>query len=429
MDYTLFRMAFWAVVFFAWATPVKAVTLFDALSQALQTHPSISTQIRQVEVSRADRRVAEQQFFPTPSVSLEQVNPSSADPSYRGDKQLQLYRLQQPLWTAGRLSAGLDKSQAGIDVSDANVADARLQLSFKVLQAWGDWMAAVRKVRAVEESLQAHRRLDGILKRRIQEGASAPTEQILTESRIQQTQAQMEAMQAQSRLARVRLEQLMGRRLGEQDQPQALAPYATDSIDQMLSSAVKYFPAYQRGQAQLRQQEAEWRERKADLWPEVYVRAEHQRGNYAYADMPSVNRVFVGLSSRLGAGLTTGMQLESISKRREVLLNDLENVERTVREQVQTEWIQLSSTLTRLPSLLQSQASARLTAQAWDRQFLAGRKSWMEVMNTVREMLQADLDLVDAQTQILLGSWRLACLVETPEMALNKMQQVGAARP
>jgi len=429
MDYTLFRMAFWAVVFFAWATPVKAVTLFDALSQALQTHPSISTQIRQVEVSRADRRVAEQQFFPTPSVSLEQVNPSSADPSYRGDKQLQLYRLQQPLWTAGRLSAGLDKSQAGIDVSDANVADARLQLSFKGLQAWGDWMAAVRKVRAVEESLQAHRRLDGILKRRIQEGASAPTEQILTESRIQQTQAQMEAMQAQSRLARVRLEQLMGRRLGEQDQPQALAPYATDSIDQMLSSAVKYFPAYQRGQAQLRQQEAEWRERKADLWPEVYVRAEHQRGNYAYADMPSVNRVFVGLSSRLGAGLTTGMQLESISKRREVLLNDLENVERTVREQVQTEWIQLSSTLTRLPSLLQSQASARLTAQAWDRQFLAGRKSWMEVMNTVREMLQADLDLVDAQTQILLGSWRLACLVETPEMALNKMQQVGAARP
>ena len=101
----------------------------------------------------------------------------------------------------------------------------------------------------------------------------------------------------------------------------------------------------------------------------------------------------------------------------------------SVREQVQVEWIQLSSALTRLPSLLQSQASARLTAEAWDRQFLAGRKSWMEVMNTVREMLQADLDLVDAQTQILLGSWRLACLVETPEMALNKMQQVGAARP
>lgn len=411
------------------ATQVQAVTLAQVLSEALQTHPSVVTQQRQVEVSRADWRVAEQQFYPTPSVSLEQVSPSAADPSYRGDKQLQLFRLQQPLWTAGRLSAGLDRSQAGIEVSDANLADARLQLSFKVLQAWSDWVAADRKVQAVEDSLQAHRRLDGILKRRIQEGASAPTEQILTESRIQQTQAQMEAMQAQSRLARVRLEQLMGRRLGEQDQPQALAPYATESIDQMLSSAVKYFPAYQRGQAQLRQQEAEWRERKADLWPEVYVRAEHQRGNYAYADMPSVNRVFVGLSSRLGAGLTTGMQLESISKRREVLLNDLENVERTVREQVQTEWIQLSSALTRLPSLLQSQASARLTAQAWDRQFLAGRKSWMEVMNTVREMLQADLDLVDAQTQILLGSWRLACLVETPEMALNKMQQVGAARP
>ena len=175
------------------ATHVQAVTLAQVLSEALQTHPSVVTQQRQVEVSRADWRVAEQQFYPTPSVSLEQVSPSAADPSYRGDKQLQLFRLQQPLWTAGRLSAGLDRSQAGIEVSDANLADARLQLSFKVLQAWSDWVAADRKVQAVEDSLQAHRRLDGILKRRIQEGASAPTEQILTESRIQQTQAQQAA--------------------------------------------------------------------------------------------------------------------------------------------------------------------------------------------------------------------------------------------
>lgn len=405
------------------------MSLAEALAEALRTHPSVLTPMRQVEVARADRRVAQQQFFPTPSVSLEQVSPSAADPSYRGDKQLQLFRLQQPLWTAGRLTAGLDKSQAGIDISDANLAEARLQLSFKVLQAWSDWTAAIRKVRAVEQSLEAHRRLDGILKRRIQEGASAPTEQILTESRLQQTQAQWETMQAQTRLARVRLEQLIGRPLSAQDEPQALRPYQTDSPEQMTSSALKYFPAHVRGQAQLRSQEAEWLERKADLYPEVYLRAEHQRGNFAYADIPSVNRVFLGLTSRLGAGLTTGMQLESIAKKREVLVSDLENVERTLREQIQTEWIQLSSALNRLPSLKQSLASARLTAQAWDRQFLAGRKSWMEVMNTVREVLQADLDLVDAETQILLGSWRLACLVETPEMALNKMQHESAMRP
>lgn len=406
-----------------------AMSLAEALAEALRTHPSVLTPMRQVEVARADRRVAQQQFFPTPSVSLEQVSPSAADPSYRGDKQLQLFRLQQPLWTAGRLTAGLDKSQAGIDISDANLAEARLQLSFKVLQAWSDWTAAIRKVRAVEQSLEAHRRLDGILKRRIQEGASAPTEQILTESRLQQTQAQWETMQAQTRLARVRLEQLIGRPLSAQDEPQALRPYQTDSPEQMTSSALKYFPAHVRGQAQLRSQEAEWLERKADLYPEVYLRAEHQRGNFAYADIPSVNRVFLGLTSRLGAGLTTGMQLESIAKKREVLVSDLENVERTLREQIQTEWIQLSSALNRLPSLKQSLASSRLTAQAWDRQFLAGRKSWMEVMNTVREVLQADLDLVDAETQILLGSWRLACLVETPEMALNKMQHESAMRP
>jgi len=149
---SVIRLAVVALWSGAGFSSANAITLFDALSQALQTHPSVLTQMRQVEVSRSDRRVAQQQFFPTPSVSLEQVSPSAADPSYRGDKQLQLFRLQQPLWTAGRLTAGLDKSQAGIDISDANLAEARLQLSFKVLQAWSDWTAAIRKVRAVEQS-------------------------------------------------------------------------------------------------------------------------------------------------------------------------------------------------------------------------------------------------------------------------------------
>ncbi|NBP45766.1 MAG: TolC family protein [Betaproteobacteria bacterium] len=117
----------WVFAFFMCSAQAYAMSLAEALAEALRTHPSVLTPMRQVEVARADRRVAQQQFFPTPSVSLEQVSPSAADPSYRGDKQLQLFRLQQPLWTAGRLTAGLDKSQAGIDISDANLAEARLE--------------------------------------------------------------------------------------------------------------------------------------------------------------------------------------------------------------------------------------------------------------------------------------------------------------
>jgi adhesin transport system outer membrane protein len=39
---------------------------------------------------------------------------------------------------------------------------------------------------------------------------------------------------------------------------------------------------------------------------------------------------------------------------------------------------------------------------------LAGRKSWVEVMNSARELAQAETDLADLLTARVLLSWRLA---------------------
>ena len=46
------------------------------------------------------------------------------------------------------------------------------------------------------------------------------------------------------------------------------------------------------------------------------------------------------------------------------------------------------------------------------RQFLAGRKSWLEVMNAVREIQQAESQLIEAQTNQMQLSWRLTILAD-----------------
>jgi outer membrane protein TolC len=43
---------------------------------------------------------------------------------------------------------------------------------------------------------------------------------------------------------------------------------------------------------------------------------------------------------------------------------------------------------------------------------LAGRKSWLEVMNAVREIQQAESQLIEAQTNQMQLSWRLTILAE-----------------
>ena len=50
------------------------------------------------------------------------------------------------------------------------------------------------------------------------------------------------------------------------------------------------------------------------------------------------------------------------------------------------------------------------TAESWERQFLAGKKSWLEVMNTTRELSQAEIDLADTQSLLIQAEWRLLIL-------------------
>jgi adhesin transport system outer membrane protein len=49
---------------------------------------------------------------------------------------------------------------------------------------------------------------------------------------------------------------------------------------------------------------------------------------------------------------------------------------------------------------------------SWDRQFLAGRKTWVEVMNAARELAQAQTALAEVEVGYVVATWRLAVLAE-----------------
>ena len=47
-------------------------------------------------------------------------------------------------------------------------------------------------------------------------------------------------------------------------------------------------------------------------------------------------------------------------------------------------------------------------SDSYDRQFLAGRKSWLDVMNAARELSQNETQLADLLSTQLTATWRLA---------------------
>jgi adhesin transport system outer membrane protein len=390
--------------------PAPSPTLASLVRDALDSHPTTQSQRALVASAAAGVESARWQFYPTPSVSLENATTSGTDPSYQGDNRVATLRLQQPLYTGGRLTAGADKAQASLDQSQAALEESRLQLSLRVVQAYGEWLSAHLKVQASQKNEDTHNRLLRQVQRRIEEGVSAESDRVLALGRLDAVRAEVTAAQVQGDMALARLGQLLGRPIVGAALTRTVAtPRPVSALTSaLLVQALGQSAALQKAQSQVRVQEATVVERRADLLPEIYLRAERQYGNFNFANGAPVNRFFVGVSSRLGAGLSGLSNVAAARSQLEAALAEVQVQTRNLIEQVLADHAQFMATERRLASMQASLRSAQSVSESFDRQFLAGRKTWLDVMNAARELAQTEAQIADLLSTQVVVSWRLS---------------------
>jgi outer membrane protein, adhesin transport system len=400
----------WAQAQTAAPAPAPSPTLASLVRDALDSHPTTQSQRALVASAAAGVESARWQFYPTPSVSLENATTSGTDPSYQGDNRVATLRLQQPLYTGGRLTAGADKAQASLDQSQAALEESRLQLSLRVVQAYGEWLSAHLKVQASQKNEDTHNRLLRQVQRRIEEGVSAESDRVLALGRLDAVRAEVTAAQVQGDMALARLGQLLGRPIVGAALTRTVAtPRPVSALTAaLLEQALGQSAALQKAQSQVRVQEATVVERRADLLPEIYLRAERQYGNFNFANGAPVNRFFVGVSSRLGAGLSGLSNVAAARSQLEAALAEVQVQTRNLIEQVLADHAQFMATERRLASMQASLRSAQSVSESFDRQFLAGRKTWLDVMNAARELAQTEAQIADLLSTQVVVSWRLS---------------------
>ena len=398
-----------AVISTTFSISASAQKLENLIALALSSNPLTKSQQTLVESAKVGVDSAKWQFYPTPSVSVEMANTSSADLLYQGDKRVSIGRIQQPLWTGGRLSAGVNKAEAGLALSQASLEEARLQLGLRLVQAYGDWLSAHLKTLANEKSLATHIRLHDQVKRRVNEGTSANSDLTLAIARLEAISAELTAVRAQGEIAIARLGQFLGNPVDAALLMKEVAsPYSLiGNIQGILEQAIDMNPSIIKAQATARVQEVVIDEKRADLSPEIFVRAERQYGNYTFANGPPENRFFVGLTSRFGAGLSTFSSIEAARLQHNAALTDIEVQTRVVNEQVLSDYALAQSIASRIAAIYKSLSAANDVLSSYNRQFLAGRKSWLDVMNAARELTQTETQLADLHATQVIVTWRL----------------------
>ena len=385
------------------------------LQKVTAEHPQVQSQIQNLQAAGMDIKVTQQAYWPTPSISMERVQTQSPDPAYTGSPQVLSFRLQQPLWTGGRLTAQSNKAIATQAIEHARLIEIQQALALKTLQAWTEVVMAQRQQQVLEKSETVQTQLLQKIRRRAEQGLSPLNEVNYANLRLVQVrQDRFNALQQENQ-AWIRLTQWVpeAKNLGQtlihpNIHLQALNELAlTQALPYWEAISLDNSPLIRRLERVAQLQLAEVAEKRAALQPEVYVRAEHQRGNYTYANMPNTNRVFVGLSASTGAGLGLSYQLAALQNKHDGALQEIVAARRSVLEAVQTDFLNANARQSKAEMLLLNLESSKEIQAAWERQFINGKKTWIDVMNAARETLQAELAIIENEMAWLQSIGRL----------------------
>lgn len=399
------------------AEPVSQTTpaVLRVMKQVVDSHPIVNSQRAALGSAEAAKAGARWQYFPTPVVSAESVGTAASDPSYRGNSTVVNVGLRQLLWTGGRLQAGTARAQANVAATEAAVQEAQQLLALGVLRAWGDWLISTRKLAAYEQGLVQHERLLRQVSQRVQEGQAAPSDKVLAQGRLAGLRAEHSALQLQVRVGLVKLGSLLGHPVSPAELTDANGPASAPlpqhlAAEDLIDQAQMQAPILMRLRAEVDAQAATVDERRAELQPEVYARLERQIGNYSLPQGSAQTRVFVGLSSRFGAGLSSLSAVDEARGRQAAAEAEIYAARRALDEQVLLDLATLQQAQGRIAALREAITGAQDVLSSWDRQYLAGRKTWQDLMSAAREVIQDEAELADAQGTELVAGWRLAVL-------------------
>lgn len=375
------------------AMGVGAEELAAAIGQAARTYPSVAAARASERAARAGVQGANWQRFPNVSVELLGTNSGTAGSDYA-------LTVEEPLWTGGRINGMIKMSRAQLSVSQFALAEAQLDVAMRVTMAYFDFQRLIQRETILDESLREHQKLVDSMVRRVANELSPNSDLDLARSRTAQVAQELAITSGQRRMALTRLRELTGdpafriTSIMRYD-PAVHHPDGEGLLEQVLA----FDPKRRKLHAEILVADADVQVRKSALFPQLS--AQYQKPIYGS------DRVGIVLRAQTDGGLSRFSAVSVARERRAGAEIAILANERELREQVEADLLENSVAKERAASSNLSATSAQAVTESFMRQFVAGRRTWFDVMNAVRESMTARLGEVDARLSAMASAARL----------------------
>jgi adhesin transport system outer membrane protein len=165
------------------------------------------------------------------------------------------------------------------------------------------------------------------------------------------------------------------------------------------TAAANQHPSVLAAQAEYQASNQQINIQKAGLLPQIYFRLDKPLGT-TQLNNNTRESWFIGLSYSPGAGFSGLSQVQSQVLRAQAALDQINVTQLSITRDMRNDLREYTSALNRLASQEQSLEGAQKVLESYQRQFQAGRKSWLDLLNAARELSQTQYGLADTQAAL-----------------------------
>ncbi len=316
------------------ALPLQAETLADAWNLALERNNALAAVRNQVDAARADADAARaerwprlsvdgsyQRFGDAPAFSFPVGGQDFLSPPLVDDDDFYAARahIELPVFTAGRITAGIESAELGARAAGSASDSAVQDLKLAVASAYVDVLRAGRSLAATESQVDSLRSLVNDVTVMVEQETVAKND--LLAAKLTLAEAEQDRLRAANRLslARAQYNRLLGEpldRIPELAELHGAPPdtAATDnSLDALVATAIARRSDLASLDARTRSLDERARSARAAGWPQVSLMADYQYQENQVLDREDFSLVGIGFNWTVFDGGRIRNQAESFA--------------------------------------------------------------------------------------------------------------------
>lgn len=371
-----------------------------ALRHAVVLHPTIRSRLAELNALGFDLQSDEARRYPSLSLQAQTMT----------DEQTQVFaRLQQPLWVGGRIDGAIDQSRVRLLAGKASLLTLQRQVMEDTAATYAALLGIRLRLKAAELNVQEHEKLLALISRRQVGSIASEADVRLARSRLTLAVSQREQLKGQLTRAVTDLQALT-------QEPLAAVEPVPEALT-LLPERGRIVPGIIAASATVRQRQlevavvqAEAELRKADLMPSLYARLDQDiYSANMNGSQPAETRAGIVLEGNIeGVGFSGWKRIKSADARVDAARRDVESARNEARRRAQALLAEAESLQSVMLSNEELVSATDDTLASFMRQYDAGRKSWVDVLNAQRELSDARLSLEQTRSSLQENRLRLA---------------------